>query len=39
MLAEKKRRWDRRQSNGNEKTWLVLSAVAATVLGLAIVLA
>lgn len=37
MLAEKKRRWDARQANGNEDTWVLISAVTAAVLGLALV--
>ena len=37
-LDEKKRRWDQRQTNGNEQTWLVISAVSATLLGLALTL-
>lgn len=38
MLEEKKRRWDERQANGNEKTWIIISAVFGASLGLALAL-
>lgn len=37
MLADKKRRWDERQANGHEDTWVIISAVTAAMLGLALV--
>jgi len=38
MLADKKRRWDERQSNGNEQTWVIIGAVSGALLGLALTL-
>lgn len=37
MLEDKKRRWDQRQANGQENTWVLFSALSGTVIGLALI--
>lgn len=37
MLSDKKRRWDQRQANGQENTWVLVSAFSGAVIGLALI--
>ena len=37
MLQDKMKRWDQRQANGNEDTWLIVSAISGSLIGLVLI--